>query len=142
MTEGALAHDHAELETRTSGLPIAVISRIMKRHLPPNVKISDESKQLISDCAVEFIRFVTSEAIDMSVDNRRRILSGDDMIGAMKTLGFDAYVNILEWYLAKYREVTSSSMTNTKYKLSKKTNGIDDFEESGFDTQKRRYEEL
>ncbi len=42
-------------------LPIANVSRIMKQVLPENSKISKESKQLVQECASEFIAFITSE---------------------------------------------------------------------------------
>lgn len=42
-------------------LPIANISRIMKRVLPSNAKISKEAKEGVQECVSEFISFITSE---------------------------------------------------------------------------------
>jgi histone H3/H4 len=42
-------------------LPIANVSRIMKRGLPDNAKISKEAKECVQDCVSEFIAFVSSE---------------------------------------------------------------------------------
>jgi hypothetical protein len=42
-------------------LPIANISRIMKKALPNNAKIAKDAKDAIQECLSEFIGFITSE---------------------------------------------------------------------------------
>lgn len=42
-------------------LPIANISRIMKKGLPSNGKIAKDAKDTMQECVSEFISFVTSE---------------------------------------------------------------------------------
>lgn len=42
-------------------LPIANISRIMKKALPQNGKIAKDAKDTVQECVSEFISFVTSE---------------------------------------------------------------------------------
>lgn len=42
-------------------LPIANISRIMKKILPGNAKIAKDAKEAVQECVSEFISFVTSE---------------------------------------------------------------------------------
>lgn len=42
-------------------LPIANISRIMKKALPDNAKLSKEAKETVQECVSEFISFITSE---------------------------------------------------------------------------------
>ena len=42
-------------------LPIANISRIMKKSLPNNAKIAKDAKETVQECVSEFISFITSE---------------------------------------------------------------------------------
>lgn len=42
-------------------LPIANISRIMKKSLPANAKIAKDAKETVQECVSEFISFITSE---------------------------------------------------------------------------------
>lgn len=42
-------------------LPIANISRIMKKALPENAKIAKDAKETVQECVSEFISFITSE---------------------------------------------------------------------------------
>lgn len=44
-------------------LPIANISRIMKKALPPNGKIAKDAKETVQECVSEFISFITSEYV-------------------------------------------------------------------------------
>lgn len=42
-------------------LPVANISRIMKKALPNNAKIAKDAKETVQECVSEFISFITSE---------------------------------------------------------------------------------
>lgn len=85
-------------------LPIANVSRIMKKSLPANAKISKEAKETVQECVSEFISFITGEASDKCQREKRKTINGDDLLWAMTTLGFENYVGPLRVYLNKYRE--------------------------------------
>ncbi|CAL0334543.1 unnamed protein product [Lupinus luteus] len=86
-------------------LPIANVSRIMKKSLPTNAKISKEAKETVQECVSEFISFITGEASDKCQKEKRKTINGDDLLWAMTTLGFEGYVDPLKVYLQKYREM-------------------------------------
>lgn len=44
-------------------LPIANISRIMKKGVPANGKIAKDAKETVQECVSEFISFITSEYV-------------------------------------------------------------------------------
>ena len=93
-----------EVREQDRFLPIANISRIMKKACPPNAKISKEAKETVQECVSEFISFVTSEASDKVLGEKRKTITGDDVLWACSTLGFDKYVEPLKNYLSKYRD--------------------------------------
>lgn len=76
----------------------------MKHTLPENAKIAKDSKETVQECVSEFISFITSEASDKCLQEKRKTVNGDDLLWAMSTLGFDKYVKPLQQYLMKYRE--------------------------------------
>nr|XP_048326087.1 nuclear transcription factor Y subunit B-1-like isoform X3 [Ziziphus jujuba var. spinosa]XP_048326088.1 nuclear transcription factor Y subunit B-1-like isoform X3 [Ziziphus jujuba var. spinosa]XP_048326089.1 nuclear transcription factor Y subunit B-1-like isoform X3 [Ziziphus jujuba var. spinosa] len=86
-------------------LPIANISRIMKKALPANGKIAKDAKDTVQECVSEFISFITSEASDKCQKEKRKTINGDDLLWAMATLGFEDYIEPLKVYLARYREL-------------------------------------
>nr|CAD1828280.1 unnamed protein product [Ananas comosus var. bracteatus] len=86
-------------------LPIANVSRIMKKALPANAKISKDAKETVQECVSEFISFVTGEASDKCQREKRKTINGDDLLWAMSTLGFEDYVEPLKVYLHKFREI-------------------------------------
>ncbi|KAM7498993.1 hypothetical protein LguiA_023407 [Lonicera macranthoides] len=85
-------------------LPIANVSRIMKKALPANAKISKDAKETVQECVSEFISFVTGEASDKCLREKRKTINGDDLIWALTTLGFDDYLEPLKVYLQRFRD--------------------------------------
>ncbi|KAF2580962.1 hypothetical protein F2Q70_00008599, partial [Brassica cretica] len=96
-------------------LPIANISRIMKRALLPNGKIGKDAKDTVQECVSEFISeyvicfssislWKHAEASDKCQKEKRKTVNGEDLLWAMRTLGFEDYLEPLKLYLARYRE--------------------------------------
>lgn len=56
-----VGRDTSSVREQDRFLPIANISRIMKRGLPANAKIAKEAKETVQECVSEFISFITSE---------------------------------------------------------------------------------
>ncbi len=53
----------------------------------------------------------SSEASDKVLSEKRKTITGDDVLWAMSTLGFDKYVEPLKVYLARYRESVKQELT-------------------------------
>nr|AIZ68343.1 CCAAT-binding transcription factor A [Triticum aestivum] len=85
-------------------VPIANVGRIMKDVLPPEAKVSKQAKEVIQECATEFIGFVTGEASDRSRRERRKTVNGGDICQSMTTLGLDNYAGAMGRYSQRYRE--------------------------------------
>jgi nuclear transcription Y subunit beta len=116
-----------EIDTREQDrfLPVANIARIMKTALPANAKIAKDAKEAIQECVSEFISFITSEASDRCLQEKRKTINGDDLLWAMSTLGFDRYIEPLKIYLSKYRDAVKSDRPEKKIPGAKKSNDSD-----------------
>ena len=99
------ASEFSSLKEQDRFLPIANVSRIMKKALPANAKISKEAKETVQECVSEFISFITGEASDKCQKEKRKTINGDDLLWAMTTLGFEDYVEPLKVYLQRFREM-------------------------------------
>ncbi|CAI9098084.1 OLC1v1034665C1 [Oldenlandia corymbosa var. corymbosa] len=95
-------------------LPIANISRIMKKALPANGKIAKDAKETVQECVSEFISFITSEASDKCQREKRKTINGDDLLWAMATLGFEDYIEPLKVYLTRFREMEGDTKGSAK----------------------------
>ena len=93
-------------------LPVANIGRIIKNNLPKEVKLSKEAKETFQECVSEFISFISSEASERCLSDKRKTINGEDLIHSLSALGFDHYKNILKIYLDKYRESQKLSPGN------------------------------
>eukprot|EP00916_Digyalum_oweni_P027296 GHVL01044744.1.p2 GENE.GHVL01044744.1~~GHVL01044744.1.p2 ORF type:complete len:224 (+),score=43.90 GHVL01044744.1:99-770(+) len=85
-------------------LPIANITRLMRKALPSNAKVGKDARECVQECVTEFISFITSEASDKCLQEKRKTINGDDLIWALNSLGFEKYIEPLRAYLHKYRE--------------------------------------
>ncbi|XP_022145604.1 nuclear transcription factor Y subunit B-1 isoform X1 [Momordica charantia] len=117
---GGGSHESGEQSPRSNVreqdrfLPIANISRIMKKALPANGKIAKDAKETVQECVSEFISFITSEASDKCQREKRKTINGDDLLWAMATLGFEDYIDPLKTYLTKYRETEGDTKGSAK----------------------------
>ncbi|KFB45568.1 ccaat-binding transcription factor subunit a [Anopheles sinensis] len=92
-------------------LPIANITKIMKKGIPANGKIAKDARECIQECVSEFISFITSEASDRCHMEKRKTINGEDILCAMYALGFENYIDPLKLYLNKYRESVAAERT-------------------------------
>jgi nuclear transcription Y subunit beta len=75
----------------------------MRQPLPESGKIARDAKEVVQECVSEFIGFVTSEATERLAREKRKTITGDDVILALRTLGFNEYIPILQGFLDDYR---------------------------------------
>ncbi|EMR11349.1 hypothetical protein PNEG_00378 [Pneumocystis murina B123] len=94
-------------------LPVASILRIMKTTLPKNTKIAHKARECMQECVSEFISFITSEASEKCLQEKRKTLNGEDILSAMITLGFENYAEPLKIYLSKYRQMLKANREGT-----------------------------
>ena len=75
----------------------------MKESLDNKIKVSKNAKECTQECVSEFISFVTCEAVERCKAEKRKTISGEDIIKSLNSLGFDMYAEILTVYLKKYK---------------------------------------
>ncbi|ODV82940.1 hypothetical protein CANARDRAFT_179405, partial [[Candida] arabinofermentans NRRL YB-2248] len=118
-----------ELREQDRWLPIANVARLMKNTLPTTAKVSKDAKECMQECVSEFISFITSEASDKCLMEKRKTINGEDILYSMSNLGFENYSEVLKIYLAKYREQQAIKQERgelRKKKLVKKSNIVNE----------------
>mmetsp|Transcript_24566 Transcript_24566/g.38113 ORF Transcript_24566/g.38113 Transcript_24566/m.38113 type:complete len:80 (+) Transcript_24566:81-320(+) len=78
----------------------------MKEALPKDkeAKIAKDARETVQECVSDFISFITSEACDKCLADKRRTINGNDLLYAMKQLGFERYLENLQLYFEKYQK--------------------------------------
>ncbi|MED6185014.1 hypothetical protein PIB30_052931 [Stylosanthes scabra] len=84
-------------------LPMSSVHRIMRQIVPKHAKICDDTKDIVRSCICEFIGTITDEAIEHCNTDQRSVLTADDIIRAMSSLGFKNYAELLEAHLRHVR---------------------------------------
>ncbi len=79
-------------------LPVSNVTRIMKKVIPHNFKVSKGSKETVQDCVSEFIGFITAEAAEILKSKKRKTVNSEDILLALENTGFGAYKECLIAY--------------------------------------------
>jgi histone H3/H4 len=78
------------------GLPKATVSRLIAESLPAEATCSKEARDIMVDCAVQFIHLLASEANQASEDSTRQSINADHLMKAIRSLGFEKFVEPLQ----------------------------------------------
>jgi len=101
-------------------LPNAVVSRIIKEALPPNVKVSKEAQAAVAKAASVFVLYATSCANNVASNAHRKTLNGSDVIKAMEDMEFHKFIDPLESSLESWKESQQKKKDSAKQKREAK----------------------
>ncbi|KAI5187233.1 nuclear transcription Y subunit beta [Nematocida homosporus] len=85
-------------------LPVANVAGIMKKSIPGSAKISKDAKEMMQRAASEFIAFITCKAQDLCKIEKRKTLTGEDLVLSMEHLGMPSHADAGRRLLYKLRE--------------------------------------
>lgn len=105
-------------------LPLTVVTRIVKEALPEGISISKEGRTGLAKAASVFVLYVTSAATNVVKNNKRKALTGQDVLEAMADIEFDRFVEPLREALEQYKMAASAK----KLASGKKKDEVDDVE--------------
>ena len=71
-----------EVKEQDVWLPIASVAKTMRTALPDDAKISREAQECMQECVSESISFITSEAAEICDLEKRRVISGEEILRA------------------------------------------------------------
>ncbi|KZO92219.1 histone-fold-containing protein, partial [Calocera viscosa TUFC12733] len=84
-------------------LPRATVQKIIQEMLPNEMVCAKDTVTLIIDCCVEFIHLISSQANDICEKESRKTIAPEHILGALKELGFDSYIEEVESVLKEHK---------------------------------------
>ncbi|PZC72508.1 hypothetical protein B5X24_HaOG211076 [Helicoverpa armigera] len=97
-------------------LPMTVVTRIVKEALPEGVSISKEARTGLAKAASVFVLYVTSAATNIVKNKKRKALTGQDVLDAMRDIEFDRFVEPLSESLEQYKQMVSARKSGASKK--------------------------
>lgn len=85
-------------------LPNSVVTRIIKEALPDGVNVSKDARLAISKAASVFVLYATSCANTFAVQHKRKTISANDVLDAVKEMEFDTFLEPLKTSLVAYKK--------------------------------------
>jgi histone H3/H4 len=71
--------------------------------IPKDVKVSKEALALMQVVVSEFIGFITSDASELVQVDKRKTITGTEILQSLGSFGFDGYLRSLQTYLNMFR---------------------------------------
>jgi len=103
-------------------LPKATVQKLIAEILPKDILSSKESRDLIIECCVEFIHMISTEANEICEKEAKKTISPEHIVGALKTLGFESYVEEVEGILKDHKQAQKDREKKTsKFEASGKS---------------------
>jgi len=109
-------------------LPTSIVTKIIKDCLPNNCKVSKEANAAIAKAASVFVLYTTSSANAVAQKNKRKNISGQDVIAAMTEMEFDKFVKPLENSLTLWKKNQQEKKNTAAKKKAEKESSTKDSE--------------
>jgi DNA polymerase epsilon subunit 3 len=77
-------------------LPAAAINRIAKQAVPSHINIAKEAKAALLKASTHYILYATSIAAEIAFERKRKTVSAEDVLQALKRMEFDDFNEVLE----------------------------------------------
>uniref|UniRef100_U5EXT9 Protein Dr1 n=1 Tax=Corethrella appendiculata TaxID=1370023 RepID=U5EXT9_9DIPT len=87
-------------------LPRASINKIIKE-LIPNLRVANESRELLLNCCTEFIHLISSEANEVCNQKNKKTINAEHVLEALDRLGFKDYKQDAEQVLNDCKQVAA-----------------------------------
>ena len=109
---GAGPDGSTQVEDEVS-LPRAAVNKMIKEMIP-NIRVSNDARELILTCCKEFIHLVSSEANDICNVQTKKTISPDHIIAALGRLGFNQYLEEIKGVHAQFKSQASNKKKSNR----------------------------
>ena len=94
-------------------MPHEPLARVMRRALKPSTTLERGAVRAVQTSLSELVMVVVGEATERCMLDDRRYLTAEDLLWALRELGFEVYTPSLETLLDKYRKQQQEAASET-----------------------------
>eukprot|EP00455_Lapot_gusevi_P052335 TRINITY_DN7953_c0_g1_i2.p1 TRINITY_DN7953_c0_g1~~TRINITY_DN7953_c0_g1_i2.p1 ORF type:complete len:203 (+),score=41.68 TRINITY_DN7953_c0_g1_i2:59-610(+) len=102
-------------------LPKGTVAKLIKEHLPPNLKCSNEVRDLVLECCNEFVNLISSEASVVCASDKKNMIGPQHLITALEKLEFRSYIPEVQALLQNHQEEAKETRKRNQKKMKKST---------------------
>ena len=85
-------------------LPKATVQKLIQDYLPKDISCAKDTRDLLIDCCVEFIRLVSSEANEACEKDSKKTIAPEHVVKGLVDLGFEKYTREVQDVLNDHRQ--------------------------------------
>jgi histone H3/H4 len=82
----------------------ANITKLVNEMMPDDITCPKDTRDLLSECCVEFIHLIASEANEICEKDTKKTIAGEHVVSALQSLGFEDYVSEIKEVLNEYQK--------------------------------------
>eukprot|EP00245_Coleochaete_scutata_P014610 TRINITY_DN629_c0_g1_i1.p2 TRINITY_DN629_c0_g1~~TRINITY_DN629_c0_g1_i1.p2 ORF type:complete len:147 (-),score=44.78 TRINITY_DN629_c0_g1_i1:292-732(-) len=90
-------------------LPKATVHAIIKEMLPSDARIANDARDMLTECCVEFINLLSSEANEICSKEEKKTIAPEHVLKALTTLGFDEYISEVQAAYDDHKQETATT---------------------------------
>ncbi|KAG2484614.1 hypothetical protein HYH03_016568 [Edaphochlamys debaryana] len=90
-------------------LPRTTLQKMVKDLLPADMRVANDTVELIVSCCTEFIQLVSSESNEVATREGRSIIHPDHVVKALQELGFGTFVGEVNAAWDTFKEETKTA---------------------------------
>lgn len=96
-------------------LPRATLSKMIKDYVPQDVRVANDTIDLLIECCTEFIQLVSSEANEVATKEQKHTIQPEHVVKALQELGFEEFVAEVSSTWEQFKQdLKSSSKINLR----------------------------
>ncbi|KXZ53060.1 hypothetical protein GPECTOR_8g54 [Gonium pectorale] len=96
-------------EENDVSLPRTTLQKMIKDCMPPDMRVANDTVELVIACCTEFIQLVSSESNEVATREGRSIIHPDHVLKALTELGFPGFVGEVTSAWDTFKEETKTA---------------------------------
>ncbi|GIL90617.1 hypothetical protein Vretimale_15715 [Volvox reticuliferus] len=90
-------------------LPRTTLQKMIKDLVPPDMRVANDTVDLVIACCTEFIQLISSESNEVATRESRSIIHPDHVVRALTELGFQSFVGEVTAAWDTFKEETKTA---------------------------------
>lgn len=120
-------------------LPRATLTKIVKDHLPAEMRCASDAMDMLMECCTEFIQLLSSESNELATKDHKSTITPEHVMRALQQLGFDEWAAEVKASHEEFKEEAKKAPKFSSRKTKADLEGLTD--EQQIELQRRMFAE-
>lgn len=115
-------------EDNDVSLPKASLTKLIKESMPPDIRVAGDTMDLLMNCCVEFVQLVSSQANEVSTEEKKNTITPEHVLKALEVLGFEGFLTEVTATYDQWKQDNKAQRSHNNLKKPKDECGMSEEE--------------